>query len=218
MHSFGDAATETSEAFCRPCRLAEPPFVQAVAHGLYQGKLRALLHLLKYDGMEPVGDKLGALLARQILTLKDMPPAMTVVPVPLFKAKGKQRGFNQAEVLARAAVKALQRLHPEKKLTVATGLKKSAAPRRARRGLPRISVAPMCAALFLCLRRKRREARMYCSSTTFTPRVQPHGHARRRCFAPEHTACAWQPSRGRSGRRWSSRLPGPQRNCPCTKT
>jgi ComF family protein len=122
MHSFGDAATETSEAFCRPCRLAEPPFVQAVAHGLYQGKLRALLHLLKYDGMEPVGDKLGALLARQILTLKDMPPAMTVVPVPLFKAKGKQRGFNQAEVLARAAVKALQRLHPEKKLTVATGL------------------------------------------------------------------------------------------------
>jgi ComF family protein len=122
MHSFGDAATETNEAFCRPCRLAEPPFAQAVAHGLYRGELRALLHLLKYDGVEPVADKLGALLARQILALKDAPQAMTVIPVPLFRRKDRQRGFNQAEVLARAAVKTLQRLQLGAKWTVTSGL------------------------------------------------------------------------------------------------
>jgi ComF family protein len=122
IRSFGDAEIEASEALCRPCRLTGPPFAQAVAHGLYQGKLRALLHLLKYDGIEPVADKLGSLLTQQALALKNVPNDMVVIPVPLFRGKRRQRGFNQAEVLARAAVKALRRRHPERKLTVATGL------------------------------------------------------------------------------------------------
>jgi len=119
INSFGDTAAEISEMLCRPCRMTEPPFAQAVAHGLYQGKLRSLLHLLKYDGMEPVADKLGGLLARQILAVKDAPATMTVVPVPLFRGKRRQRGFNQAEVLAHAAARVIQRLHPERKLAVA---------------------------------------------------------------------------------------------------
>ncbi|QNI32034.1 ComF family protein [Alloacidobacterium dinghuense] len=101
--------------------MASPPFAQAVAHGLYQDKLRALLHLLKYDGMEPVADRLGQLLAQQILRMESIPEKTLVVPVPLFKAKQRQRGFNQAEVLARAAVKALRRARPQLQMTVATG-------------------------------------------------------------------------------------------------
>ncbi|HTZ89335.1 MAG TPA: ComF family protein [Alloacidobacterium sp.] len=107
---------------CRVCRAAEPPFARAVAHGLYQDKLRALLHLLKYDGMEPVADHLGQLLARQVMAVDGIPQTMLVVPVPLFKAKRRQRGFNQAEALARAAVKALRHARPEWRLTVATGV------------------------------------------------------------------------------------------------
>jgi predicted amidophosphoribosyltransferase len=45
-----------------------------------------------------------------------------VVPVPLFPAERLQRGFDQAEALARAAVKALSRARPEWRLTVATGV------------------------------------------------------------------------------------------------
>ena len=93
-----------------------------MAHGLYQNELRALLHLLKYDGMKPVADQLGSVLARRILALPDLPPAMLVVPVPLFRAKRRQRGFNQAEALARATVRALRRQQPAWKLTVAVGL------------------------------------------------------------------------------------------------
>ena len=107
---------------CRACRVATPPFARAVAHGLYQDELRALLHLLKYDGMEPVADRLGELLARQILAVEGISRKLTVVPVPLFKGKRRQRGFNQAEVLARAAVKALRRMNAEFALTVATGV------------------------------------------------------------------------------------------------
>jgi ComF family protein len=121
INNFGNSDIEAGETLCRPCQLAAPPFFHATAHGLYQGKLRSLLHLLKYDGMQPVADKLGILLARQIMALKDVPQAMLVIPVPLFRAKQRQRKFNQSEVLARAAIKALKRQHPEKKLTMATG-------------------------------------------------------------------------------------------------
>jgi len=107
---------------CRFCRAAEPPFARAVAHGLYQDELRALLHLLKYERMEPVADRLGGFLARQLLALEGIPKKLMVVPVPLFKTKRRQRGFNQAEVLARAAVKALRRVHADFELTVATGV------------------------------------------------------------------------------------------------
>jgi ComF family protein len=107
---------------CRVCRVATQPFARAVAHGLYQDELRTLLHLLKYDGMEPVADRLGQLLARQVLAMEGIPRKLMVVPVPLFKAKRRQRGFNQAEMLARATVKALRRVHSDWELTVATGV------------------------------------------------------------------------------------------------
>jgi ComF family protein len=89
---------------------------------LYQDELRALLHLLKYERMEPVADRLGSFLAHQILAVEGIPRKLTVVPVPLFKTKRRQRGFNQSEVLARAAVAALRRENTAFQLTVATGV------------------------------------------------------------------------------------------------
>lgn len=88
-------------------------FERAVAHGLYTGTLRSLLHLLKYDGLEPVASNLGALLAAQVAAIADLPAKMLVVPVPLYKAKRRQRGFNQSELLARAVCDAMRRLRPE---------------------------------------------------------------------------------------------------------
>lgn len=102
-----------SEDICRPCRMVAPPFERAVAHGLYTGTLRTLLHLLKYDGLEPVAGKLGALLAEQVAAIPDLPANMLLVPVPLYKAKRRERGFNQSELLARAVRDAMRRLRPE---------------------------------------------------------------------------------------------------------
>ncbi len=68
--------------------------------------MRSLLHLLKYEGMEPVAGPLGALMAAQIASLPGVPAQMTVIPVPLFAGKRRQRGFNQAELLARAVARA----------------------------------------------------------------------------------------------------------------
>jgi ComF family protein len=92
---------------CPACRRLERPFSRAVAYGSYDGGLRELIHLLKYDGVRPAAQVLGRMLAEAIATLE---PAfeqakVLVIPVPLYAGKRRQRGFNQAELIVRAALK-----------------------------------------------------------------------------------------------------------------
>ena len=109
------------DSLCRACRLASPPFEKAIAHGRYQSTLRALLHLLKYRGMRPLANPLGDLLARKIAALDDLPLDLTFVPVPLFRGKSRQRGFNQAELLTCATARSLHRRRPELGVKIVRG-------------------------------------------------------------------------------------------------
>ena len=96
------------DARCRGCREFEPDFDRAVSFGEYAGALRGLIHLLKYDNVMPAAPVLGAKLAEAITQLQpfgDEPPLL--VPVPLHKSKRSERGFNQAELIVRAAAKSL---------------------------------------------------------------------------------------------------------------
>jgi ComF family protein len=117
-----DDSGSNEKALCRVCRMTAPPFARAVAHGLYQDELRAVPPWLKYDEIELIANRLGQLLALHVLAIEDIPCNLMVVLVPLFAAERRQRGLNQAEALARAAVKALSRARPEWRLTVATGV------------------------------------------------------------------------------------------------
>lgn len=107
---------------CRICHAAPPPFEKAVAHGLYDGSLRALLHLLKYDGMSGLAYRLGALIAEHALAVPDLPPNLIVVPVPLHTGKRRRRGFNQAELLARGTIAAMRRRRPGMRMRLAAGV------------------------------------------------------------------------------------------------
>ncbi len=102
------------------CRLAPPRFVRAVAYGLYQGKMKAAIHALKYDRLHPAARGLGQMLAEAIAQLATETPAeMLVVPVPLHRSKFADRGFNQARALAGQALGFLHKSHPEWRLTLA---------------------------------------------------------------------------------------------------
>ena len=92
---------------CPICRRAERPFERAVAYGSYDGGLRELVHLLKYNRVRPAAGILGRMLAEAIQTFEPVLEGTTVlvVPVPLYKSRRRQRGFNQAELIARAALK-----------------------------------------------------------------------------------------------------------------
>jgi ComF family protein len=100
-------AGATGEPRCGLCRRVEPAFARAAAYGSYESGLRELIHLLKYGGVRPAANVLGRMLAEAIAMLAPEFPADSVVlvPVPLHRAKLRQRGFNQAELIARAAMK-----------------------------------------------------------------------------------------------------------------
>ncbi|HUK24714.1 MAG TPA: ComF family protein [Terriglobales bacterium] len=103
----GFSVPEFAERLCGLCRRARPVFARAVAYGSYEGALRGLIHLLKYDGVQPAAGALGKRLAAAMAALMPVfeDETVAVVPVPLHREKLRQRGFNQAELAARAALK-----------------------------------------------------------------------------------------------------------------
>ncbi|HWF03065.1 MAG TPA: ComF family protein, partial [Candidatus Angelobacter sp.] len=88
---------------CGMCRRAEPHFRRAVAYGAYEGALRELIHLFKYNGIKPAEKMLGRLLNQSVAEM-NLPASFTVIPVPLWSGKRQTRGFNQAEAIAQAFV------------------------------------------------------------------------------------------------------------------
>jgi ComF family protein len=90
------------------CEKARPQFEKALAYGPYDGALRDLIHLLKYDRVHPAANVLGRMLAEVIAGLAIEADEVLVVPVPLYVAKQKQRGFNQASEITHAALKTLR--------------------------------------------------------------------------------------------------------------
>lgn len=107
-----------AQQVCELCRLAPPPFVRAVAYAVYQDELRRMLHLLKYERVRAVGAPLGRMLAITIADLEATAPReMTVVAVPLFASRERQRGYNQTVLIADAALALLAKAIPGWKLT-----------------------------------------------------------------------------------------------------
>jgi ComF family protein len=85
----------------------EPLFAKAAAYGSYEEGLRELIHLLKYEQVRPAANVLGRMLGETIAGLVPLfgEPLPLVIPVPLHASKLRQRGFNQSELIARAALK-----------------------------------------------------------------------------------------------------------------
>jgi len=59
---------------------------------------RQMIHHLKYDGLSSLGPEIARLIARSVPRV----PRAVLVPVPLGRRRRRQRGFNQAEIVAGA--------------------------------------------------------------------------------------------------------------------
>jgi ComF family protein len=105
-YAFSDAHGDPR---CGLCRRMEPPFAKAVAYGSYDGGMRELIQLLKYEQVRPAANVLGRMLADAITSLHHNfeDANLLVVPVPLHASKRRQRGFNQSELIAQIALKQL---------------------------------------------------------------------------------------------------------------
>lgn len=107
---------------CHVCRMAPPAFSRAISFGIYQDELRTMIHLLKYDGVRAVAERLAGPLAEAIFSLRREAAAeLLVIPVPLFRAAQKRRGFNQSRLLAEAAIRVLRGTEASWNLQLSSG-------------------------------------------------------------------------------------------------
>jgi ComF family protein len=101
-------STPAGQTRCRRCVAAPPGLLFARAAALHTAPLRPAIHALKYGGRP----ELAPLLARHITAVWQLQPLWqpwrsgalrpVVAPVPLHAQRLTERGYNQAELLARA--------------------------------------------------------------------------------------------------------------------
>lgn len=97
---------------CAECRRGEPQFDFARSYAVYGGSLRAAVLELKFHGRDRLGRRLGELLLAPGRALAAMAPPGSpalILPVPLHRSRKRQRGYNQAELLARGLARAIRK-------------------------------------------------------------------------------------------------------------
>jgi len=88
-----------ADGICARCRTA-PLQIECIRSVVYfEGVLREAMHWLKYRGRTALAEPLGGLLAAY--WMQHPMTADVVVPVPLHATRLRERGYNQAALLAR---------------------------------------------------------------------------------------------------------------------
>jgi len=83
-------------------------YAYAAALIYYKGAYRSIPRALKYQGNLEAGRHYGALLGRRLAAAPHFADIDLVIPVPLHWTRLRARGYNQAEILARALVDAFR--------------------------------------------------------------------------------------------------------------
>lgn len=95
---FGSLEENTG---CAHCAELDPLFREGRTAGLFQGPLRRLVHALKYEGAVHLVRDVEAVV-RANTHFREFLVGAVLVPVPLHPRKQRERGFNQAHLLAEA--------------------------------------------------------------------------------------------------------------------
>ncbi|MFQ5817640.1 MAG: ComF family protein [Terriglobia bacterium] len=95
------------EPLCGLCRRGLYHFGRLRSFGAFDGALRDLLHLFKYNRVTPLARPLARLLAGGVHQEPALRQVDAVVPVPLHPRRERARGYNQAELLARELAREL---------------------------------------------------------------------------------------------------------------
>jgi ComF family protein len=96
---------EGDDHLCGECLITERPYAVARAVGLYEKTLLTAIHLFKYRGRIGIGEVLGRIMADFAGREWDMTVFSLIIPVPLHRKRLRERGFNQAVILAHEMAK-----------------------------------------------------------------------------------------------------------------
>jgi competence protein ComFC len=103
--------TVDTPLLCPACQNKTYAFEHARSFAFYNRALVRAILLLKFERMEPLGAWFADRLAEVVEREGDLLRADVVVPVPLHRVREKERGYNQAELLAKPLAKRLQLPH-----------------------------------------------------------------------------------------------------------
>jgi len=92
-----EALVNSPDHECGSCRQRPPRFDQALSVGYFEGSLRQAIHQFKYRPCKALGEPLGAWMSHNVRQLSRID---IIMPVPLHRTRLRQRGFNQALILA----------------------------------------------------------------------------------------------------------------------
>jgi ComF family protein len=79
----------------------------ALLHFSKKGVVQQILHNLKYRGHQDISGFFGRWLGAELKTIEAYKTIDVVVPVPLYKTKMRQRGYNQVEQFGKSIAEAL---------------------------------------------------------------------------------------------------------------
>ncbi len=85
---------------CPRCEGHPPPFAKAFAPFEHDGSVARAIHRFKYEQRSDLSRPLASLLASSAKRFLDAVPNSLVVPLPLHTARFRERGFDQATLLA----------------------------------------------------------------------------------------------------------------------
>ncbi len=100
-------ASAGARPLCHLCRRGLYAFDRAWSYAAYDDTLARAIVLLKYHAVTPLAGWFAARMAEQFAADPAGFTADVVVPVPLDAARRRERGYNQAELLARPLAKHL---------------------------------------------------------------------------------------------------------------
>lgn len=93
---------------CAVCRGDFFSFDRARSYAAYEGLLVKAVVLLKFEPLAPLGKWFADRLAELVQRQGESPAADVVVPVPLHRDRLRERGYNQAELIARPLARRLR--------------------------------------------------------------------------------------------------------------
>lgn len=86
---------------CGECQVSVPPYAVARALARYETVMHDVIHAFKYRGKITTGEVLGRMMAGYAYPGFSIAAYDLIVPVPLHPKRLRERGFNQAVILAR---------------------------------------------------------------------------------------------------------------------
>jgi competence protein ComFC len=96
------------EGACPACARTSYAFKGVLVVGPYDGTLGQLIRLMKYRPMPDLARRLGERLGQRVAGTPLVRSTNVVVPVPLHRAKSRERGFCQTTVMAREVARSLE--------------------------------------------------------------------------------------------------------------